>query len=215
MKLFIRCMAAVVALTAAIACTDTERIGADMAGQLQAAWGDTTELRAFVDRYDAMCDSFTFPLTAVSVGKEMISIIGVNHNCDSLDVAVRLVGLPIDDFGQYYSDIIVAKLLDGSFTSQHASDLLVLVDGVASMLGRERWNDSFLEALDARAAEMSVKDQMRLFSLAASPATLGEQLRADRKAGVADAELQQRIDALREIYDKQQFDEFFNSYSQP
>ena len=212
MKYLLRTLTSLVAVVALVACVDASGVGSDLNRDFAKAWGDTVAMKAFAEHYDALIDSITFPYDASRVADEFLDRVEAGGN-DTMLVAANLIALDADHFANTYSHKLVDDLLSGKLTSQQAADLDVQINGLAMILGRNDAQAAYQERVDALAASLSVKDQMRLYAAAASPTVLGMHMRLDRQNGADPATLQERVDALRTIYNDEQFKEFLASYN--
>ena len=212
MRYLLRTLASLVATLALVACVDASGVGSDLNRDFTKAWGDTVAMKAFAEHYDALIDSITMPFDASRVADEFLDRVEASGN-DTMLVAARLIALDADDFANTYAHRLVDDLLAGKLTSPQAADLDVQINGLAMILGRDDAQVAYQERVDALAASLSVKDQMRLYAAAASPTVLGMHMQLDRKNGADPATLQERVEALRAIYNDEQFKEFLASYN--
>ena len=102
---------------------------------------------------------------------------------------------------------------DKHFQPDTARLLLQLIDWSAQMMHKPDYAAAAKQAVDRQVQDLSVDRQMAIYTLVATPTTLGMELKAEREAPDADHRLiDKQVKELERIYDAQQLQEFHSAY---
>ena len=209
MKLSKLTFAAILMLTVLASCTQSKEKGVAMAKDFVKAWnsdGDT--LTQEIAKINAALDSLTFKAPFVDA---FTAEAGRADSTVALAARVLLNGG--DDVASSLCDAIIDGLASGTLHYTQANAKGMQLAQVCSRLNKEELNKSFGTMLDSKAAALPLDKQMKVYSSATSPEKLGEALRADAQAPGADkALIARQVEALKTIYNSDDYKKFFDSY---
>ena len=164
-----------------VGCTDTSSQAARAAADLQAAWPDTIALSQCAQRYDSIVEELAWPWLQYAFARDFLDQPALQS--DTLAIAASLLAPSADEFADEQSQAVIDGLLTDSISNTVAADRIIMVELLAPMLGREGHIDALHIALEEAAASLPLREQMLLYSKAASPARLGHALADDLEQG--------------------------------
>lgn len=207
-----RLLLAVTALALALgACQQAPtQTGQALAQEFIAAWGDTTALKQVAAHYHAASDSLWVPNTDMYLKRAFLEGTALN---DSMRAVAQLIAYDIDDYAHLQAYRILGDRPDKHFQPDTARLLLQLIDWSAQMMHKPDYAAAAKQAVDRQVQDLSVDRQMAIYTLVATPTTLGMELKAEREAPDADHQLiDKQVKELERIYDAQQLQEFHSAY---
>lgn len=210
----VRVLLIAIVMVALCGCSDATRRGTRLGDNFIEQWHHNGDLQQFTSAIAASGDSLSMDWQRASMRKAFVERVkGVGN--DTMTIAAQALALDRDVFAEAMaSSLIEALLHDDAITPAQAGARLSLVYGVIARVGLPDRAEAYHAALERHTGELSLADQMRVYSRAATPAELGRQLAAERAIPGADTALvTRRIEVLASIYDKQQYDECVAAYN--
>jgi len=203
------------ALTLLLTACDGANRGGKLAGErFVAAWGDTAAMHAVVQRFYAMRDSLSMPWQRKAANRAFAEVLTATGR-DSLLQAAHVIALSPTEFAQIKCEPMVTLLMHREFDTDSVTDYLSLLHWLAYTVGNTRHAEVLDSTLDAQVNQLSIYEQMCVYSQATRPAALGAALARDACKPDADqADIQARIDALRGIYNQDEFAVFEQAFNQ-
>ena len=186
------------------------RAGEALAQEFFNAWGDTTALKQVEAHYHAVEDSLWVPNTGMYLLKAFLE--GAARD-DSTRAVAQLMAYDRDDYAELQAYRILGEPVGQHFNPDTARILLQLIDWSADMMGKPDYAEAAKVQIDREVQRLSVDKQMAVYAAAATPTTLGMELKADRESPEADISLIDRqVKALEKIYTPEQMQEFLAAY---
>jgi len=200
-------------LTLLTACGDAEQRGRALAQEMIEVWGDTAAMHANAARFIAMRDSLTLPWQRKAANRGYATLL-IGTGRDSLLQAAHAIVLSPTEFAQLKCQPMVDLLMRKQFDTDSVTDYLALMHWLCYTVGHDRHVQVLDSTLDAQVNELSIGEQMNVYSQATWPADLGAALAQDAQQPDADmAEIQARINILRGIYNEEEFATFEQAYN--
>ena len=192
------------------ACSTGSDDGKRLGRELAAAWNDSTALDSVLTAIAEARDGMTF---AGSFDEALVEEAARSGQLP-IEMAAYLLTESDENFADDRAQDIVDGLLNNTTDAATALARLNAAHAAATRLGREEAAQALNDALDEKAASLSVADQMKVYAAASTPAALGHALADDAGEPDADmAKINRQIEALRSIYNAQDFKVFFDSYN--
>lgn len=186
------------------------RAGEALAQEFYKAWGDTAALKQVEAHFHAVEDSLWVPNTGMYLLKAFLESTARD---DSTRAIAQLMAYDRDDYAELQAYRILGEPVGQHFSPDTARILLQLIDWSAAMMGKPDYADAAKQEIDREVQDLSFDKQMAIYAVAATPTTLGLELKADRESPEADMQLIDRqIKALEKIYTPEQMQEFRNAY---
>ncbi|MBQ4367589.1 MAG: hypothetical protein II786_05875 [Muribaculaceae bacterium] len=211
-KQMIMALLAVIALTA---CDNARKQGEQAGRELIAAWGDTAAMRHIVDQYERDREALSWPWQRSAMNRAFSQQLFATGR-DSLIQAAYIVALEPNDFAEVkVGPMVDAFLHDESLKPLGESyEYINIIHWLGQTLGREEVVEVFDRRVDSAANALPIADQMKLYSKSCTPAVLGAALAVDANQPNADmADIEQRIELLKGIYNADEFTAFEQSYN--
>ncbi|MBR5101744.1 MAG: hypothetical protein IK092_01295 [Muribaculaceae bacterium] len=209
-KIIIFALAVLALLGTSCGNSKDKELGEKFAQQFAQQWDINCpdSAQACLAAYNAMCDSVS---SKSSFDNGFIAQFDQN---DTLRIAASLITLSDEDFGKELADRLVQSLLDKSITQEQAKRRVSLVQATTTALNREKAQKEWERAVQEKVNDLSTSKQMQVYDAASTPQELGAALAADAKKPNADINLiNDQIEALRGIYNPQDFQTFYNTYN--
>ena len=165
------------------ACGGASKRGSEAGEAFMAAWGDTAAMVLLAD------------------GR------------DSLTQAAHVIVLSPRELAQLKVPQMVELLRLRQFDTDSAADYLSLIHWLCDVVGHDRHAHVFDSTMQAVVNGLPLKEQMNVYVQSSRPAALGAALAADANEPGADmADINARIDVLRDLYTPADFSTFENAY---
>ena len=190
-------------------CTQSKERGIAMAQGFVKAWsGDSATFAKQVESINAAVDSLTFKTPFVS------AFIEEAGKADStMALAAKVLLNDGNDVASELCDNIIDGLADGTLNYTQANAKVMQLAQVCSRLKKEDLNATFGQLLDTKAAGLTLEKQMKVYSGATTPEKLGRALKADAQSPTADkALIEKQLNALKSIYNAEDYKKFIDSY---
>ena len=195
------------------ACGGASKRGEAAGNEFLAAWGDTAAMRQAVQRFDALRNDSLFWPWDVKAANRAFAAPLLNDGRDSLTQAAHVISLSPRELAQLKCPQMIELLRLRQFDTDSAADYVSLIHWICSTVGYERHAQVFDSTMQAIVEGLSVFDQMNVYVQSSRPAALGSALAADANQPDADmADINARIDAVREIYTPADFATFETAY---
>ena len=203
-------MALMVVLTA---CDSASRRGEAAGREFLEAWGDTAAMHRVVRHFDALRgDSLTWPWQQKAANRAFAAVLMADGR-DSLLQAAHVISLSPRELAQLKCPPMVELLRRREFDTDSAADYLSLVHWLCYTVGYDRHVEVFDSTLQGIVDGFSLEEQMNVYVQCSRPAALGTALAADANQPGADmADINARIDLLREMYMPADFNTFEAAY---
>lgn len=195
------------------ACGGASKRGSEAGEAFMAAWGDTAAMHQVVQRYEAMRnDSLTWPWEGKAANRAFATVLLADGR-DSLTQAAHVIVLSPRELAQLKVPQMVELLRLRQFDTDSAADYLSLIHWLCDVVGHDRHAHVFDSTMQAVVNGLPLKEQMNVYVQSSRPAALGAALAADANEPGADmADINARIDVLRDLYTPADFSTFENAY---
>ena len=195
------------------ACGDASRRGEAAGRSFLASWGDTAAMHQTVQRFNALRnDSLFWPWQVKAANRAFASVL-MDDGRDSLLQAAHVIVLSPRELAQLKCPPMMELLRQREFDTDSAADYLELIHWLCRTVGYDRHVAVYDSTLEAIVATYSLHEQMCVYALASRPAALGEAMALDANLLGADmADINARINELRNIYTTEEFATFEASY---
>ena len=196
------------------ACGEASRRGQAAGREFLASWGDTAAMRQAVQRFNALRgDSMRWPWEVKAANRAFAGVL-LDDGRDSLLQAAHVIVLSPTELAQLKVPPMLDLLRMRQFDTDSAADYLSLIHWLCYTVGYDRHVEVFDSTMQALVNAYSIKEQMNVYVQSSRPAALGRALADDANRPDADmADINARIDVLREIYTPQDFKTFENAYN--
>ena len=193
------------------ACSNGSEDGKRLGDELAAAWNDSTALDSVLNAVTAMRDGLTF---TGSFDEALIEA-ATQSGDTRVEMAAHLLTESDENFAEAQAQHIIDDLLNGNCDAATAQGRLIAAHAATARLDRRAAIDALEAALDEKASSLPIDKQMRVYAAASTPAALGRALADDAGEPNADKELiNKQIEALRSIYNDEDFKTFMTNYEQ-
>ena len=195
------------------ACGGASKRGTEAGQAFLEAWGDTAAMRQVVQRFEAMRDdSLLWPWEAKAANRAFAAPL-LDDGRDSLTQAAHVIVLAPRELAQLKCPQMIELLRLRQFDTDSASDYLSLIHWLCDVVGHQRHAAVFDSTLEAIVNGLPVREQMNVYVQSSRPAALGTALAADANQPGADmADINARIDILRDLYTPADFTAFEAAY---
>ena len=195
------------------ACGDASRRGEAAGRSFLASWGDTAAMHQTVQRFNALRnDSLFWPWQVKAANRAFASVL-MDDGRDSLLQAAHVIVLSPRELAQLKCPPMMELLRQREFDTDSAADYLELIHWLCRTVGYDRHVAVYDSTLEAIVATYSLHEQMCVYAQASRPAALGEAMALDANLLGADmADINARINELRNIYMTEEFATFEASY---
>ena len=195
------------------ACGEASKRGEAAGHDFMAAWGDTAAMRQAVQRFNALrCDSLRWPWEVKAANRAFAGVL-VEDGRDSLLQAAHVIVLSPTELAQLKCPPMMDLLRLRQFDTDSAADYLALIHWLCYTVGYDRHVEVFDSTMQAIVEGYSLWEQMCVYVQSSRPAALGSALAADANQPDADmADINARIDALRDMYTPADFNTFETAY---
>ena len=196
------------------ACGEASKRGEAAGHDFMAAWGDTAAMRQAVQRFNALrCDSLRWPWEVKAANRAFAGVL-VEDGRDSLLQAAHVIVLSPTELAQLKCPPMMDLLRLRQFDTDSAADYLALIHWLCYTVGYDRHVEVFDSTMQAIVEGCSLWEQMCVYVQSSRPAALGSALAADANQPDADmADINARIDALRDMYTPADFNTFETAYT--
>ena len=195
------------------ACGGASKRGEASGREFLAAWGDTAAMRQVVQRFNALRDdSLRWPWEIKAANRAFAAPLLADGR-DSLTQAAHVIVLAPRELAQLKCPQMIELLRLRQFDTDSASDYVSLIHWLCYTVGYERHIEVFDSTMQAIVDGLPVTEQMNVYVQSSRPAALGTALAADANQPGADmADINTRIDILRELYTPADFNTFEVAY---
>jgi hypothetical protein len=195
------------------ACGGASKRGEAAGREFLAAWGDTAAMHQVVNRFNALrADSLRWPWEVKAANRAFAAPLLADGR-DSLTQAAHVIVLDPRELAQLKCPQMIELLRLRQFDTDSAADYVSLIHWLCYTVGYERHVQVFDSTMQAIVDGLPVPEQMNVYVQSSRPAALGAALAADANQPGADmADINARIDILRELYTPADFNTFENAY---
>lgn len=195
------------------ACGGASKRGEAAGREFLAAWGDTAAMHQVVQRFNALRDdSLRWPWEIKAANRAFAAPLLADGR-DSLTQAAHVIVLEPRELAELKCPQMIELLRLRQFDTDSAADYLSLIHWLCYTVGYERHVQVFDSTMQAIVDGLPVSEQMNVYVQSSRPAALGTALAADANQPDADtADINTRINVLREIYTPADFKTFEAAY---
>ena len=195
------------------ACGGASTRGEAAGREFLAAWGDTAAMHQVVQRFNALRDdSLRWPWEIKAANRAFAAPLLADGR-DSLTQAAHVIVLEPRELAELKCPQMIELLRLRQFDTDSAADYLSLIHWLCYTVGYERHVQVFDSTMQAIVDGLPVSEQMNVYVQSSRPAALGTALAADANQPDADtADINTRINVLREIYTPADFKTFEAAY---